>query len=57
VIRYGYVGYLAPFIALDNPTSAARTRQLLAWEPTHPGLLDDLDQGHYFQLNAVGLRH
>jgi nucleoside-diphosphate-sugar epimerase len=52
-----YVGYLAPFVALDNPTSAARTRQLLAWEPTHPGLLDDLDQGHYFQLNAVGLRH
>jgi nucleoside-diphosphate-sugar epimerase len=44
-----YVGYLAPFVALDNPTSAARTRELLDWDPTEPGLLDDLDQGHYFE--------
>jgi nucleoside-diphosphate-sugar epimerase len=44
-----YVGYLAHFIALDNPVSAARSRELLDWEPTGPGLLDDLDQGHYFQ--------
>jgi nucleoside-diphosphate-sugar epimerase len=44
-----YVGYLAPFVTLDNPTTAARTRELLGWEPTQPGLLDDLDQGHYFE--------
>jgi nucleoside-diphosphate-sugar epimerase len=44
-----YVGYLAHFVTLDNPTSAARTRELLGWEPTQPGLLDDLDQGHYFE--------
>lgn len=44
-----YVGYLAAFVVLDNPTSAARTRELLDWEPTQPGLLDDLDQGHYFE--------
>jgi nucleoside-diphosphate-sugar epimerase len=44
-----YVGFLASLIALDNPTSAARTRRLLAWEPTHPGLLDDFAQGHYFK--------
>ncbi|MDT4973362.1 MAG: hypothetical protein QOG22_3505 [Pseudonocardiales bacterium] len=44
-----YVGFLAPFVALDNPTSAARTRTLLGWEPTHQGLLDDLADGHYFR--------
>ena len=30
------------------PVSNASTRQLLGWEPGHPGLLADLDQGHYF---------
>lgn len=44
-----YVGFLAPFIAIDNPTSADRTRELLGWEPTYPGLLDDLADGHYFR--------
>jgi hypothetical protein len=24
------------------------TRQRLGWEPSHPGLIDDLDDGHYF---------
>jgi nucleoside-diphosphate-sugar epimerase len=43
-----YVGYLAQFAALDNPTSATHTRELMHWEPTHPGLLDDLAEGHYF---------
>ena len=34
---------------LDVPTSSARTRELLGWEPTHPGLLDDLEAGHNFR--------
>ncbi len=48
-----YVGFLAPFIVIDNPTSAVRTRELLGWEPTQPGLLEDLDQGHYFDRKAA----
>jgi nucleoside-diphosphate-sugar epimerase len=40
--------FLAHFAALDNPVSSATTRRLLGWEPTHPGLLADLDEGHYF---------
>jgi len=40
--------WLAGFLALDNPASSAGTRKLLGWQPAHPGLLDDLDQGHYF---------
>ncbi|WP_327269634.1 SDR family oxidoreductase [Streptomyces sp. NBC_01218] len=40
--------WLGAFLALDGPASAARTRALLGWQPTGPGLLDDLDRGHYF---------
>jgi nucleoside-diphosphate-sugar epimerase len=40
--------WLAGFLELDSPASSTLTRELLGWEPTHPGLLDDLDQGHYF---------
>jgi nucleoside-diphosphate-sugar epimerase len=39
--------FLAQFVGLDNPTSAARTREL-GWEPTHAGLIADMDEGHYF---------
>jgi nucleoside-diphosphate-sugar epimerase len=44
----GYFGFLAGFIALDDPTSNAITRNVLGWEPTHPGLIADYDDGHYF---------
>jgi nucleoside-diphosphate-sugar epimerase len=40
--------WLAAFIGLDTPASSAGTRQLLGWQPTRPGLLEDLDKGHYF---------
>ena len=43
-----YFGFLSIFVALDNPTSSALTRELLGWAPAHPGLIDDLEQGHYF---------
>jgi nucleoside-diphosphate-sugar epimerase len=44
----GHFGWLAAFLALDSPASSALTRELLGWQPTHPGLINDLDQGHYF---------
>jgi nucleoside-diphosphate-sugar epimerase len=43
-----HFGPAALVVVLDNPTTSARTRELLDWKPTHPGLLADLDQGHYF---------
>jgi nucleoside-diphosphate-sugar epimerase len=43
-----HFGWLAPFLAGDIPASSALTRELLGWQPTHPGLIDDLDKGHYF---------
>jgi len=44
-----HFGWLAGFLALDSPASSALTRELLGWQPTQPGLIADLDQGHYFQ--------
>jgi nucleoside-diphosphate-sugar epimerase len=43
-----HFGFLGRFVSLDNPTSSRRTQELLGWAPTHPGLIDDIDQGHYF---------
>jgi nucleoside-diphosphate-sugar epimerase len=43
-----HFGSLSGFLAADNPTSSALTRELLGWQPTHPGLIDDLDKGYYF---------
>jgi nucleoside-diphosphate-sugar epimerase len=43
-----YLGFLVPFAGLDNPTSNAKTREGLGWEPTHPGWIEDLETGHYF---------
>lgn len=44
----GYFQFLSFALVLDNPTSSAETRELLGWEPTHPGLIDDYAQGGYF---------
>lgn len=44
-----YFGWLAALADTDAPASSAVTRSLLAWEPTHPGLLDDLAHGEFFQ--------
>ncbi len=48
-----HFSFLAAFVGYDNPTSSERTRWLLSWQPAHPGLLADLDQGHYFEAALV----
>jgi nucleoside-diphosphate-sugar epimerase len=48
-----HFGWLGPVVALDSPASAAHTRELLGWQPTGPGLIDDLDKGHYFRTGAA----
>jgi hypothetical protein len=45
---------LAGFLAADSPASSALTRELLCWQPTNAGLIDDLDQGHYFHNPSAG---
>jgi hypothetical protein len=49
----GHFGFPGALAALDNPTSSAHTQALLGWRPAHPGLLDDLDAGHYFEVQAA----
>ncbi|MEU7754528.1 SDR family oxidoreductase [Micromonospora sp. NPDC049101] len=44
-----FFGFLGSFAQMDNPTSSALTRELLGWSPVRPGLIADLDEGHYFQ--------
>jgi nucleoside-diphosphate-sugar epimerase len=44
-----HFSHLAPFVGLDNPISSDQTRQLLAWKPTQPTLVEDIDQGFYFE--------
>jgi nucleoside-diphosphate-sugar epimerase len=41
-------GFLGQILAIDQPASAALTRELLGWRPVQPGLIEDLDKGHYF---------
>lgn len=41
-------GFIGILVQLDNLTSSARTRELLAWKPTHADLLPDIADGHYF---------
>jgi nucleoside-diphosphate-sugar epimerase len=44
-----HFGWLAGFLATDSPASNAFTREWLGWEPRNRGLIEDLDQGDYFQ--------
>lgn len=48
-----HFGFLGTIAALDIPSrypgsSGEQTRERLAWQPVHPGLIADLEQGHYF---------
>ncbi len=45
--------FLGAVFAIDQPASSALTRELLGWQPTHPGLIDDLEQGHYFHTPSA----
>ncbi len=44
----GHFGFLSAFVAADNPTSSALTRAWLGWRPEGPGLIADIEKGHYF---------
>jgi nucleoside-diphosphate-sugar epimerase/ketosteroid isomerase-like protein len=46
----GYFGFLANIATQSYPASNLITRRTLGWEPNQPGLLADLDNGHYFPV-------
>jgi nucleoside-diphosphate-sugar epimerase len=43
-----HFGWMSRFFGADTTASNSLTRELLHWEPTHQGLLEDLNEGHYF---------
>lgn len=43
-----HFGLFSPFVSMDNPASSTLTRERMGWQPTQPGLIADLEQGHYF---------
>jgi nucleoside-diphosphate-sugar epimerase len=43
-----FSGMLVPLLTRDMPASSTITRELMGWKPAHPGLLEDIEQGHYF---------
>ena len=47
-----HFGWMGGFLAIDAPASSALTRDWLGWQPVQPGLLADLDLGHYFRNGA-----
>jgi nucleoside-diphosphate-sugar epimerase len=47
-----HFGWLAAFAGRDLPASSALTRERLAWHPTGPGLIADLEQMRYHETEA-----
>jgi nucleoside-diphosphate-sugar epimerase len=43
-----HFGWLGAMFSMDAPASSDLTRRMSGWTPTHVGLVDDLEQGHYF---------
>jgi nucleoside-diphosphate-sugar epimerase len=43
-----HFGLLGGLFSADLPACSTMTRARMGWEPTHPGLIDDLEAGHYF---------
>lgn len=48
----GQLGWLGPFVAVDNPASSVRTQADLGWRPAGPTLLQDIDRDSYFSGQA-----
>jgi hypothetical protein len=43
-----YQGIIVRLLSVEQPASSTITQELLGWKPTHPGLIEDIEQGHYF---------
>lgn len=43
-----HFGFLGMILATDHSASGEVTRHRFGWRPEQPGLLTDLEQGHYF---------
>ncbi len=41
------LGFIGMVLSMGGSSSNAQTRESLDWTPTHPGLIEDLEQGTY----------
>ena len=48
-----HFGWMGMFFGIDAPASSALTEERLGWRPVRPGLIEDLEQGHYFAARTV----
>ena len=46
-------GRLWQMVSFDIPVSPRSTQVILGWRPTHPGLIMDLEEGHYFDSSVA----
>lgn len=49
-----HFGWLGGLLGADIPASSLLTRELMGWQPVQPGLLEDLENGHYFREASGG---
>jgi nucleoside-diphosphate-sugar epimerase len=47
--HFGFLGRVASTDIPASHGSSEETRKLLGWRPVHPGLIADLEEGHYFR--------
>jgi nucleoside-diphosphate-sugar epimerase len=47
-----HFGWFAVFAGLEMTASSQQTRDWLGWRPIQPSLLEDLEDGHYFDSGA-----
>ncbi len=47
-----HFGFIGNVLAQDLPASSSKTQKLLGWQPVQPGLIEDLEAGHYFETSA-----
>jgi nucleoside-diphosphate-sugar epimerase len=50
-----HFGWMAAFWGLDAPASSDLTRERVGWKPVYPGLIADLEEGHYFVEEPVAV--
>ncbi len=43
-----FAGMRAHILSADMPASSPITQELMVWKPTHPGLIEEIELGHYF---------
>jgi nucleoside-diphosphate-sugar epimerase len=47
------LGFIGQILAVDSPSSSRLTQERLGWRPAHVGLIQDLEEGRYFETSSA----